>query len=258
MVLCQDEQILTDFKAETADKQKWILRFNGNNELYEEGLSDYKKYAFENDANISVFNYRGTGNSKKVPKRAEDLIADGEACVQYLLSKGVKEENILIHGLSLGGGVGTQVASLHEKIALINERSFSSLSKAAAALVNVSFVQSLLKKLGWELDSISAYDKIKAEKLIIFHKQDSIMPYSGSCLYKALKTRTMEQYPETAIQAVSKGQMKKRLIKQKKPLHIKLQTRFLKANSMAHNYPLKNDSAYPQVKSFIQEVFSNQ
>lgn len=238
VVLLRDDHTKEAFVAKKAGDQKWIVRFNGNNEFYEDNLEGTKKFADSVEANILVFNYRGVGDSQRSPTKPEDLIMDGEACIQYLLSKGVKEENILIHGLSLGGGIGSQVASLHEKIALVNERSFSTLTTVASALTNSSLAKSLLLSFGWELDSVKAYEKIKAAKLVVYHKQDAVMPYLKASLYNALK----EQFKEKNAGV--------------KPLKVKLQRKFQRLTSDAHNYSLLKDEAYPQIQSFMKKFFN--
>lgn len=247
------------FQDKQASTQKWIIRFNGNGEFYERNLDGSILHANGVDANILVFNYRGVGESKCPPKRPEDLIADGEACVKYLLSKGVKEENILIHGLSLGGGVGSQVASLHEKIGLINERSFGLLSKEAAALVQVPIVEKLFLGLGWELDSVKAFEKITAKKLIVFHKQDAIMPYHQTSLYKVYKEHLKAKDPANVEEVLHKGQLKKRLKEHQKPLNVQMKERAFMYGEQeglwAHNYPLDSDRAYPKVQQFMKDFF---
>jgi Chlamydia CHLPS protein (DUF818) len=245
-----------EFIEKRADNQKWIIRFNGRNGFYETNLLRSQSIGKDLDANIMVFNYRGVGESKGILTKPEELIIDGEACIKYLLSKGVKEENILIHGSSLGGGIACQIASMYEKIALINERSFATLSLAAATLANFSFVRNIFLALGWELDSLNSFDKVKAPKLIVFHKQDSIIPYSKSSLYKIYKESIKMQNPSASEQALHKGELKDRLKSEYKPLNIKLQRKFKHVMQEAHLYYLQNDDAYPEIKKFIKNFFA--
>lgn len=246
----------TEFREKKADNQKWIIRFNGRNGFYENNLLRSQSIGKDLDANMLVFNYRGVGESRGILAKPEDLIIDGEACISYLLSKGVKEENILIHGSSLGGGIGCQIASMHDKIALINERSFASLSLAASTLAKFSFVRGVFLALGWELDSLSSYEKIKAPKLIIYHKQDSIIPYKLSSLYKLFKESIKKQKPDAIEYSFRNGLWKDRLKPEHKPSKIKLQRKFKLILQEAHLYYLQHDDAYPEIKKFVKNFFA--
>lgn len=251
----KDRDTKKDFCDAEAKDQKWIIHFNGNMQFYEDNLFDSQYHGKNHDANVLVFNYRGVGESKGSPLKADDLIADGEACVKYLLSKGVPEENILIQGFSLGGGIGIQVASLHEKIGLENGSSFSTLSQAASALVNSSFVGKILIALDWELDSVSAYEKIKTNKWIFYHKQDGVISYDAS-LYKGIKEQIKKLNPHAVIQTMHKGKLKDRLKEEFKPTRVKLMYKFPHVTTLAHNYDIKSDPAYPKIKKHVSDFFS--
>jgi alpha/beta superfamily hydrolase len=255
MTVFKDRDTKKDFCAAEAKEQKWIIHFNGNMQFYEDNLFDAQYHGKNHDANVLIFNYRGVGESKGSPLKADDLIADGEACVKYLLSKGVLEENILIEGFSLGGGIGVQVASLHEKIGLENGSSFSTLSKAASALLNCSAVGKILIALDWELDSVSAYEKIKASKWIFHHKQDAIISYEAS-LYKGIKEQIKKLNPDAVTTTMHKGKLKNRLKEEFKPIRVKLQRKFRHVTPNAHNYDVKSDPAYPKIKEHVRDFFS--
>lgn len=241
VALFKNSEAKKDFQNKKADNQKWVIRFNGRNGFYENNLLRSQSIGQDLDANILVFNYRGVGESKGILSKPEELVMDGEACVRYLKSKGVLEENILIHGSSLGGGIACQVATLFEKVALINERSFASLSLAASALTGFSFVRGIFLALGWELDSLSAFERVKGPKLIVYHKQDAIIPYYKSSLNKLLKGLIKQRNPLA--------------IEQTLPLSIKLQRRFKNVGLEAHLYYIQNDEAYPEIKKFVRNFF---
>ncbi|HEV8052412.1 MAG TPA: hypothetical protein VGP47_07950, partial [Parachlamydiaceae bacterium] len=233
-----------DFTAKNAQSQQWMINFNGNGQFYEEGLARFQEYGKNHEVNVLAFNYRGVGESQGEALNPSAWIADGEACVRYLLSKGVLEENIYIPGLSLGGAIGTQVASLHEKIELINERSFGRLSDAAAALTENFLIGTLFRALGWELDNVKAYEKITARKLIIFHPQDALM--CESSLYRMVKESIKKNNPAAVEYRTCKGRLKNRLKPEFKPDRVKLQKDFGHVTSLAHNYDIQSDATYPQ------------
>lgn len=96
--------------------QTWILWLNPNSAMYEELFGFLEFYGASLNANVLTFNYRGVGKSHSCPHTAEDLIADGEAAMNYLLSSGVKSKNVLIHGHSLGGAVGAYLRRLYPDV----------------------------------------------------------------------------------------------------------------------------------------------
>ena len=103
-------------------------------------------------------------------------MTDGIAQVnRLLLEKKISPDNILLDGHSLGGSVAVMVAKhFHDKgikVYVWNDRSFSSLARAAGGIVaNVVTTlpesslacssYSILKPLGWQVDAANAYKKI--------------------------------------------------------------------------------------------------
>jgi hypothetical protein len=280
MTLFLNETAKEAFKRQNAEDQKWIVRFKGSRGFFEGNLLGYQCLGQNLKANVLLFNYRGVGDSKGELWKPEQLILDGEACIQYLLSKGVKEENILIHGTSLGGAVGTQVASLHNQIALINERSFSTITAEVLAVIKKSpelalldkrldspsaqfflnyGLESLVSKIfhvsGWELDSIAAYKKIKAKKLIVYHKLDAIIPYYDSSFYKMIKENIKEN-TEATEEMIGKNALKKIIKKEYRPEKVKLLREYSGISVDAHIYSLDRDKAYPEIRKFIINFFS--
>lgn len=244
------------FEQKKAAEQKWIIYFNGNGAFYECALEQSLKLAEESQANILVFNYRGVGASRGEVSQPEDLIQDGEACIQYLLSKGVREESILIYGHSLGGGVGTQVARIHEKIGLVNDRSFASLSAAIHGITKSRFLANLAVSLGWELDSVQAFEKMANKKWIVWHKKDDVIPYHESSLYYALKEKIKALNPSFIKESVHKGKPKQRLQAEYKPQGAKLQRKIARLGiGEAHNYRVYTDKTFFKTKAFIRNFF---
>lgn len=162
--------------------QHFIIKFNGNGMFYQDVLYDFAYDANKLNVTIIGFNYRGVGNSKKTPETFQDLVTDGIAQVQRLLDSGIDSKKITLDGLSLGGGVATMVASHFHKIGkpvyLWNDRSFASISKAAAGVVapeidnifgetlSTSFEYtswSLMKPAGWDVNVAKAYNEIADE-----------------------------------------------------------------------------------------------
>jgi pimeloyl-ACP methyl ester carboxylesterase len=85
----------------TGRLQKWIVYFNANGVIFE-----LDQYATALRVNLLAVNYRGVGGSRSSPPLSgQDLVEDGVASVQYLLSKypNLKEQDIMLQGHSMGG-----------------------------------------------------------------------------------------------------------------------------------------------------------
>jgi len=173
-------EITPEQTLETPIHQKrFVIKFNGNGGQYQDLIDMYAEDANTLGYTVIGFNFRGVGESKKTPTVFQDLITDGIAEVQRLIDNGVNPENILLDGHSLGGGVATKVAEhfhgLKARVSLWNDRSFATLTKAAAGIlaptlpgilddaVQTSFASttwSVLESTGWNVDAASAYKRI--------------------------------------------------------------------------------------------------
>jgi hypothetical protein len=207
----------------TIEQRRFIIKFNGNGMQYTDALNNYAYDANKLKETVIAFNYRGVGNSKKTPGAFQDLVTDGIAQVQRLLDLGVTPKNITLDGLSLGGGVATMVAyhfhQLGKQIYLWNDRSFASLSKAAAGmlaptlpgladdLVNSSCestLWSVMKSTGWDVDIANAYKAIPSEfkgYMVVAKKSnnsngDGVISHKAS-LHKGVRAFEKQTHSET-------------------------------------------------------------
>lgn len=174
------------FPGERSDKV--ILFAPGNGEFYE---FNGRRLIFllKSGASVLMFNPRGVGDSQGFP-HAKGLSEDIVALYEYLIwNRGIALEDILLYGRSLGGGYGALGAAMvqkkypHQRVHIISERSFSSLPEGIFHLMGGGMLGKLLafiaRKMGWTLDAKKAWEEIKGEKAIIFHKQDRVIPYKG-------------------------------------------------------------------------------
>lgn len=193
---------IIDPKVAAVGEKKYVIWLNGLGESFESKLNDSVKYADSSGASLLVFNYRGAGNSKGLSSSGQDYVTDTLAMVSYLKSTGVKEENITIHGFSIGGGIGSNAAARLEKVKYINDRSFTSLSNASkevianetrhkigdgAAKALGFFVSALVKHLDFDLNTKKIYTKpnpyaensLESRTLIVFHPHDNVIKESS-------------------------------------------------------------------------------
>ena len=164
-------EITSELSNELLMKDRpFIIKFNGNGGQFEDSLDRYCKEVKVMGATIIAFNYRGVGQSQVTPTTFQDLVTDGIAQVQRLVDSGADSKHILLDGHSLGGGVATLVAEhFHQKglpVYLWNDRSFASISKAAAHLIAPNLpgvmgevVESSIETSSWSVMNATGWDR---------------------------------------------------------------------------------------------------
>jgi hypothetical protein len=160
-----------------------LLYFNGNGEFYEYNLGLVDTFAQEMKVNALVFNYRGVGESSGFPTTAKDLVLDGDAFYQWLVSKGLSENKILIHARSLGGLIGTKVRALHPDGPICCDRAPFSWKALEEGRGNKE-VGALMELVGWDLDISEDWEKIRGKKMVIYSERDEIINFMMASLFQ--------------------------------------------------------------------------
>jgi pimeloyl-ACP methyl ester carboxylesterase len=118
---------------------RWIVFVPPNGQQWESVVFSVAQQAIALGANFLVFNYRGVGRSGGVAQTSAELVLDCEAALDWLMVgvRSVRADQILLHGHSLGGGVGLQVLRRRAErgdppIAMIHDRSFTSVAQVVA------------------------------------------------------------------------------------------------------------------------------
>lgn len=187
--------------------QKWIVYLNPNNGCYENNLPYLASLFAATGQNIYTGNYRGTGRSEGDIVTLRDLLLDGDAFIQDLLSRGVALEDITLHGHSMGGGVGAELAVLHSGVNLAADRTYASIEDAIGTIPRIatgspcighitSFIGKIATQLGWNLDPLTAFPKVKGRKIAIYHKVCFLQPCG---LYTKLKAAGLRPSPAQRI-----------------------------------------------------------
>ncbi len=174
-----------------------VILFQSNSSLMQHGEYDWlleecakKELAID----FVSFDYRGCGESPGKAKRINDLVLDGDAAYQYVKEKRqLADERIFFYGHSLGGCISTLVQSLYPEKAIkaVNERSFSSVDKLLVKRYRRAgrLLSFLAKRLSWNASPADIWPNLRGKNLIIFQKDDEIIPFSASLFY-ALKSRS--------------------------------------------------------------------
>ncbi len=121
-------------------------------------------------SSVLVLDYRGYGKSSGRPSE-QGLYRDSEAGFIYLLGKGYRAEQIILHGQSLGTAVAIDLASRRPCAGLILEAPFTSASDVAGTLVPV--VGPLLVR---SFNSKPKIASIRVPKLFLHGDRDEVVP----------------------------------------------------------------------------------
>ena len=118
-----------------AAPERWIVFSCPNGQQWEMIVFALAHFATALGAHFVAFNYRGVGGSGGAARRADDLVLDLQAVLDWLAhARGALPSQILLHGHSLGGGVALQVCRRRceaglPPIAVLHDRSFSSIGE---------------------------------------------------------------------------------------------------------------------------------
>lgn len=126
--------------------------------------------------NVLLFDYRGYGASEGVVADESGLYADGDAAVAYVVNKkGVRPEQIILYGHSLGTTVAADVASRGNYGAVVLESGLSSASSVAASAL--PWLPAWLHFLGRNrFESVRKLANVKSPVLIAHGDPDQTIP----------------------------------------------------------------------------------
>ena len=148
-----------------------VIYFHGNADLIDTRWSAVQPYVVAGISALAV-EYRGYGRCDGQPSQAA-LVADSVAFYDWLAARpDVDEQRIILHGLSLGGGVAAAVAEQRPSAALVLECTFTSV----AALANRYCMPSFLCRHPFHTDRVLPSLN---EPIAIFHgRNDCTIPVS--------------------------------------------------------------------------------
>jgi len=123
--------------------------------------------------NVFIFDYRGYGNSDGSANE-QNTYDDARSAWEYLLkSKGLKPEELVIFGRSLGGTIAANLGSRVKPKAMILESTFSTVDKLASDIF--PYVPKYLIRFKYE--TTKHLKDIKYPILIVHSVDDNIIPY---------------------------------------------------------------------------------
>ena len=168
------------FHEKDLQKYKTVLYFHGNAGSLENRIHKLNHF-HKMDVNFLIIAWRGFSGNKGKPSE-KGLYEDGRSAINWLIRKGVKEENIVIYGESLGTGVATHLSQNKNFAGVILETPFTSMIDAAKIFYPYIPVSLLLKD---KFDNKSKIKNIKVPILIMHGEADQIVPFfMGKKMYE--------------------------------------------------------------------------
>jgi len=153
------------------ENQKTILYFHGNAGNIGNRFDRMEEFA--KNYGVLAISYRGYIKSKGKPSQ-QGFFNDAVAGLDFLKSKAIYPQDIILFGESIGSGVASHLASLEDFSALVLEAPFSSVLSIAQKTYWFLPV-SLILKDRFETDKIAS--KIFSPVLIFHATGDRIVPF---------------------------------------------------------------------------------
>jgi len=168
--------------AEAENPRAVILYCHGNAEHVGHNAELLRSLRDELQVSVLIFDYRGYGRSAGRPSEA-GVLADARAARRWLAEKaGVREEQIVLMGRSLGGGVAVDLATDGAR-GLILENTFTSLPDVAATSFPWLPLRWIMRNRFNSIDKIGQY---QGPLLVSHGTADRVVPYRlGERLFRA-------------------------------------------------------------------------
>jgi len=161
------------FHKKNLSKYKTIIYFHGNAGTLDNRIHKLNHFK-DMDINFLIIAWRGFSGNKGEPTE-KNLYIDGKSAISWTLKQGVKEENIILYGESLGTGVVSELAQNKNYGGVILETPFTSMVAAAKVFYPYIPISLLLKD---RYENEKKIKNIDVPILIMHGEKDNIVPFS--------------------------------------------------------------------------------
>ena len=174
------------------EKYKTLVFFHGNagnlsNRIYK--LNELSKLKL----NYLIFAYRGFNGNKGKPYEA-GLYKDAENVINWLKSKNIVENNIILYGESLGTAIAIHTAQMKNFAGIILEAPFTSMVTLGQKYYPIFPVKFLLND---KYESLKKIKNVKSPVLVMHGKKDKIVPFKmGLEIYEKLNGQKFKYFNE--------------------------------------------------------------
>jgi len=173
-------ELLGWYHQKDLKKYKTILFLHGNAGSLENRIHKLNHFR-EMNVNFLIIAWRGFSGNKGKPSE-EGLYKDGQGALNWLRNRGIKEEDIIVYGESLGTGVATHLSQNKNFAGVILETPFTSMIDAAKTFYPYIPVSLLLKD---KFDNKIKIKNVSVPVLIMHGEADQIVPFSmGKKIYE--------------------------------------------------------------------------
>ena len=160
------------FHKKDLKKFKTIVYFHGNAGNLENRIHKLNHFK-DMDVNFLIIAWRGfSGNQGKPSEKG--LYNDGNSAILWLKNLGLKDNDIVLYGESLGTGVATEIAQNNNFAGLVLETPFTSMIEAAKNFYPYIPVAFLLKD---KYDNQNKIKNINMPVLVMHGEADQIVPF---------------------------------------------------------------------------------
>ena len=161
------------FHKKNLDDYKTIVYLHGNAGTLDNRIHKLNHFK-DIDVNFLIIAWRGfSGNNGKPTESG--LYIDGKSAVNWVLEQGVKEENIVLYGESLGTGIVIEIAQNRNFAGVILETPFTSMVNAAKQFYPYIPINILLKD---KYENEKKIRNINIPIIVMHGEEDTIVPFS--------------------------------------------------------------------------------
>ena len=169
-----DGETLQGWWVPSEEPRGTVLLFHGNAGNISHRL-DYLMMFHRMRYTTLIVDYRGYGRSTGSPSE-EGTYKDAEAAWEYLRgARGVRQQDLVIVGESLGGAVASRLAAKVAPRAVVLLSTFTSATDLGAQIYWFLPVR-LISRIGY--DSVENLKRIKAPVFIAHSRDDEVIPFS--------------------------------------------------------------------------------
>jgi hypothetical protein len=170
-----------------------IVHFHGNGETIADSTWLAGELADRGLGFVAV-EYRGYGGSEASRGPSEDgLYADAEGVLIALANEGVRSEDVVLWGTSLGSGVAVEMAVRGHCARLVLVTPYTSIVAVASRIVPILPARIVV---GDRFDSIGKADRVRVPTLVIHGDKDALVPYHmGVSLTRAIEGAELVTIP---------------------------------------------------------------
>lgn len=156
------------------DSPRYVLYCHGNGEnVASAGRGAVSELVNQLGATVMVFDYRGYGKSEGSPQEAGVKLDAERALDEFCDRMNLDSTEVILVGMSLGGGVATHLAATKGCKALVLQKTFSSLPDVAASKYPIFPVQFLMQN---RFDSATAIKQYHGPLFQAHGDRDRVIP----------------------------------------------------------------------------------